>query len=104
MSDTGFSKKQLDQLHDLFDENNRQTAEGMEHIVNSLSETIEEVKKRLLTRIDTVETNLRSEIYLVKSELKDDINNLALTMATKYEVENLNRRVSELEHHPHSQH
>ena len=103
MSDTGFSKKQLDQLQGLFDENNRQTAAGMEHIVDSLSETIEEVKKRLLARIDTVETNLRSELYTVKTELKDDINNLALTMATKYEVEDLNRRVTALENHPHSQ-
>lgn len=98
MSDVGFSKKQLDQLHGLFDENNRQTAEGMEHIVISLSETIEEVKKRLLVRLD----NLEGELHLVKSELKDDINNLALTMTTKYEVENLNRRVTTLENQPRS--
>ena len=102
MSDAGFSEKQLEQLKVLFDQNNQLTVEGMAHIVDSLSETIEEVKKRLIARIDTVETNLRSELYMVKSELKDDINNLALTMATKYEVENLNRRVTTLENHPHS--
>ncbi len=98
MADSGFNKTQLTQLENLFDKNNKQTAEYMAHIVDSLSETIENTKSELLKRLETVEANLDSKIYAVKTELKDEIQNLSLTMSSKYEVESLNRRVTALEH------
>jgi len=87
MADAGFNKIQLKQLQGLFDKNNGQTNDSIVHVVDSLSETIENVKTILSDKIE-------SEIKTLKRDIKDDIRNLTSTMATKYEVSDLRKRVN----------
>src|SRR3989344_4941539 len=87
MADAGFNKIQLKQLQGLFDKNNGQTNDSIVHVVDSLSETIENVKNVLNDKIE-------SEIKTLKRDIKDDIRNLTSTMATKYEVSDLRKRVN----------
>ncbi|MEK7164246.1 MAG: hypothetical protein AAB768_03855 [Patescibacteria group bacterium] len=83
MADAGFNKIQLKQLQGLFDKNNDQTNDAIYHVVDSLSSTIQDVK-----------TELNEKIESLKREIKDDIQNLTTTMATKYEVQDLRKRVN----------
>ena len=53
MADAGFNKIQLKQLQGLFDKNNSQTNDAINHVVDSLSETIENFKTELLEKIES---------------------------------------------------
>lgn len=75
MADTGFNKIQLKQLQGLFDKNNNQTNDSIVHIVDSLSETIENVKSELCEKID-------SEVKTLKEELRKIVNGSSVVFRT----------------------
>jgi len=88
MSDAGFNGTQLKQLKGLFAEVKTEFKEvykAMGKMEENLGELIDKNKKELSEKIE-------SEVYVAKIDLKNDIKNLALTMATKYEVKQLQKK------------
>lgn len=91
MPDSAFTKTQINQLgklmDDRFDKNNKMIALEFSRVVDSMSEVVNETEARLKSEIE----NLRGEMKSGFQDVNHDIKNLALTMASKYEVKDLDR-------------
>lgn len=86
MADAGFSKTQLKQLETLFDKNNKQVGDAVFHVVNTLSNLIQDTRSELNEKIEL-------EVKSLRRNIGDDLKSLTTTFATKYEFEELRKKI-----------
>lgn len=83
MATRGFNKTQMKQLSDMFFE-----------VVESLSRFITETNDKTTNNL---RTELGNEIKIEGKKTREEIANLSLTMATKYQVDHQEKRIGKLE-------
>ena len=82
MTTAGFNQNQTKQLSDMF-----------EHVVNSLSEVIQESEARVTEKLESKISDTRNELKQDIAKVREDLNNYVAITPTKYQVERLEKAV-----------